>query len=157
IKLHSMSGSESPCGYDCGREGWLQHSRDGRYVFVGDSGDVIDTSTHATLPRDTSTATTIYSTLYNTRKFLEIDWANGAPSFTTSRYGLGYVTGTTATSTPTVTATSLETATPTVTATFLETATPTPSPTSRPTATPTRTMTRTPTGTPSNTATATLT
>src|SRR2546429_5293517 len=33
----------SPCAYDCLGDGWLHHSLDGRYVFVGDSGDVIDT------------------------------------------------------------------------------------------------------------------
>jgi hypothetical protein len=122
IPVNSMTGSESPCGYDCGREGWLHHSRDGRYVFVGNSGDVIDTSTRAPLPRDTSSSTTIFNTLYNTRKMLEVDWANGVPSFTTSRYGLGYVT--TIGPTPTATSTPLVSATPT--ATLTPTATPAP-------------------------------
>ena len=27
-------------------DGWLLHSRDGRYVYVGRAGDVIDTATH---------------------------------------------------------------------------------------------------------------
>src|SRR5205823_14959277 len=35
-----MTGEESPCGHDCARDGWLQHSRDGRLVFVGAGGDV---------------------------------------------------------------------------------------------------------------------
>ena len=30
--------------------------------------------------------------LANTRKCLEIDWANGRPVFATSRHGVGYVT-----------------------------------------------------------------
>jgi hypothetical protein len=80
---HPMTGEEDPCKYDCGRDGWLQHSRDGRFVYVGDSGDVIDTRTFrpaAYLP-----------TLRQTRKMLEIDWRGGAPIATTSRYGLGYV------------------------------------------------------------------
>ena len=83
IKLpHPVSGSESPCGYDCQRDGWLQHSTDGRFVFVGDSGDVIDTATIkpvAFLP-----------SLANTRKMLEIDWQNGLPVATSERQGLGF-------------------------------------------------------------------
>jgi len=84
IPLRSMQGTENPCRYDCNREGWLLHSRDGRFVYVGDSGDVIDTSTRkvvANLP-----------SLYNTRKYLEIDWSNGVPVATSSRSGLGYST-----------------------------------------------------------------
>jgi hypothetical protein len=47
-------------------DGWLQHSRDGRYVYVGRAGDVIDTKTRgivAYLPP-----------LQRTADFLEIDW-----------------------------------------------------------------------------------
>ena len=80
---HPMSGDESPCAYDCARDGWLQHSRDGRFVYVGDSGDVLDGRTFrrvAYLP-----------TLRNTRKMLEIDWRGGVPVASTSRQGQGYV------------------------------------------------------------------
>jgi len=55
-------------------EGWLQHSRDGRFVIVGDCGDVIDTSTRkivANMPQ-----------LLNTRIWNEVDFSNGVPSFT---------------------------------------------------------------------------
>jgi hypothetical protein len=79
-----MSGEESPCSYDCARDGWLQHSRNGRFVYVGDSGDVISTSSFrrvAYLPE-----------LRETRKHLEIDWRDGVPVATTTRSGLGYVT-----------------------------------------------------------------
>jgi len=79
-----MAGDEFPCAYDCLRDGWVQHSRDGRFVYVGDSGDVIDTVTRKTV--------ITLSTLHNTRKMLEIDWQNGVPIFSTSRSGLGYVT-----------------------------------------------------------------
>jgi len=48
----------------------LYHSLDGRYVFVGDVGDVIDTSTHAVLAN--------LPALYDTRKMIEIDWVGGA-------------------------------------------------------------------------------
>src|SRR5205823_5112413 len=45
IHVAGWNGRESPCAYDCGQDGWLQHSLDGRYVFVGDSGEVIETAT----------------------------------------------------------------------------------------------------------------
>jgi DNA-binding beta-propeller fold protein YncE len=78
-----ISGEESPCSYDCARDGWIQHSRDGRFVYVGDAGDVFDAHTFrlvAFLPA-----------LRNTRKMLEIDWRGAVPVATTSRHGLGYV------------------------------------------------------------------
>jgi DNA-binding beta-propeller fold protein YncE len=84
IKLaHPLTGLESPCAYDCVRNGWLQHSSSGRYVYVGDSGDVIDTRTKrivAFLPA-----------LDQTRKMLEIDWRLGLPVATTTRTGVGPV------------------------------------------------------------------
>src|SRR5258708_1617382 len=103
IALTPIIGQETPCAYDCHKEGWVLHSRDGRYVFVGDSGDIINTTTRTLLPRDISSSATIFNTLANTRKYIEIDWQNGVPSFTTSRHGLGYVTSPTPTSTPTPT------------------------------------------------------
>ena len=84
IKVTSMAGYESDCAYDCLKDGWRQHSRDGRYVYVGDSGDVIDTATRKVVIN--------LPTLANTRKMLEIDWRDGLPIFSTSRSGLGYVT-----------------------------------------------------------------
>ena len=78
-----FSGEEAGCGTGwCGRIGWLQHSRDGRFVYVGNGGDVIDTKTRrvvATLP-----------SLRETRKMLEIDWKDGVPVAATPREGLGY-------------------------------------------------------------------
>lgn len=62
----------------------MRHSRDGRFVFVGDSGNVIDTGTRQVI--------TTLAQLRNTRKFLENDWLSGSPVSTTTRYGLGYVT-----------------------------------------------------------------
>ena len=67
----AVSRDESYCAYDCLKEGWLHHSRDVRYVFVGDSGDVIDTrlrKTTMTLPA-----------LSNSRKEIEIDFEGGGP------------------------------------------------------------------------------
>jgi DNA-binding beta-propeller fold protein YncE len=42
---------------------------DGRYVFVGDVGDVIDTSTRAVVAN--------LPALYDTRNMIEIDWTDG--------------------------------------------------------------------------------
>jgi hypothetical protein len=85
IKLtQPMTGSQVGCTYDCLREGWLQHSLDGRFVWVGDSGDVISTSTRTSVANLTP--------LYNSRVFLEIDWSNGLPTATSSRSGVGRVT-----------------------------------------------------------------
>ncbi len=155
-----LGGTESPCLYDCGKEGWMLHVADGRYVIVGDSGDVIDTTTR--------TIAYYLPTVNNTRKFLEIDWQSDHPIFTTTRQGMGYVgvpagistptslnppgtmtptpTGSrTATSTPTATATTTPSGTPEPTSTFTQTSTPTPS--------PAQTMTPTVTGTPTVTPT----
>jgi DNA-binding beta-propeller fold protein YncE len=65
----------------CGRISWLQHSLDGRFVMVGDSGDVIDTRTRRVV--------TTLAPLRETRKMLEIDWATGRPIAASPREGLG--------------------------------------------------------------------
>ena len=78
-----FSGEEASCLYDCQRDGWLLHSRDGRYVYVGDSGDVLDAVRHRPVLE--------LPALRNSRTFLEIDWSNGSPVATTTRSGLGYV------------------------------------------------------------------
>jgi DNA-binding beta-propeller fold protein YncE len=80
----SMNHQENPCAYDCLADGWLQHSGDGRFVYVGDAGDVIDTSTRKSVIN--------LDPLYNSRDYLEIVWRNGVPIFTTSRSGVGYST-----------------------------------------------------------------
>jgi YVTN family beta-propeller protein len=89
----SMHHNETPCAYDCLGDGWLQHSRDGRFVYIGDEGDVIDTATRSVVAN--------LAALYNTRKMLEIDWQNGMPISTTSREGVGYVTNSASTLPPT--------------------------------------------------------
>jgi hypothetical protein len=80
---HKLVGDENPCAYDCAKDGWLQHSRSGRFVYVGDSGDVISTVTRR--------AVAFLPALNDSRKSLEIDWRRGRPVFTTTRTGLGYV------------------------------------------------------------------
>jgi hypothetical protein len=58
------------------REGWLQRSLDGRFVYVG---DVIDTSTRQSVAN--------LQPLYDSRVFLEVDWSNGVPVATSTRSG----------------------------------------------------------------------
>jgi DNA-binding beta-propeller fold protein YncE len=84
VPLSSISGFESPCQSWCQREGWVLNDLSGRFVYVADTGNVVDTSTLSvvgTLPA-----------LQNTRILAEVDWATGAPSATSTRFGLGRVT-----------------------------------------------------------------
>lgn len=77
-----MHGTEHPCGGDCGHAGWLQASLDGRWLFVGDDGDVIDLRTHrvaAFLPA-----------LRNSRYLYELDWRGATPTRTSTRSAIGY-------------------------------------------------------------------
>jgi DNA-binding beta-propeller fold protein YncE len=64
-------------------DGWLQTSRNGRYLYVGRSGDVIDTRTDKVVAYRPA--------IESTADFLEIDWRRGRPIATTNRYGIGYV------------------------------------------------------------------
>lgn len=86
IKLSTTIGQNvsepAPCTYDCQKEGWLMHSRDGRFVYVGDSGDVIATATQTIVAH--------LQGLLDGRKYIEIDWQNGQPIFATTRHGVGY-------------------------------------------------------------------
>lgn len=134
IKLaHSMSGNESPCAYDCLKDGWIQHSRDGRFVYVGDSGDVISTSSRSVVA--------YLPAMNNSRKMIEVDWSGGVPVATSTRTGLGYVL-TAPNPTPTPTATATATATPS------PKPTPTPTPKATPSPTPTATASPHPSSTP---------
>jgi DNA-binding beta-propeller fold protein YncE len=65
-----------------GGDSWLQHSRDGRYVYVGLSGDVIDTASRKIV--------SYLAPLHSSTEFIEIDWRHGRPVDATSRYGVGY-------------------------------------------------------------------
>lgn len=83
VPVKGLSGSESSCAYDCGRDGWIQSSRDGSLLFVGDSGEVIDTQARKVIA--------MLPALANTRKSIEIDWQGGVPVATSGRTGVGYV------------------------------------------------------------------
>ena len=68
-----LSGNENPCSQACARIGSLQHSSDGKYVYVGDAGDVIDTKTRETVAN--------LDALHNSRVQLEVVFTDGQPSF----------------------------------------------------------------------------
>jgi hypothetical protein len=68
-----ISGDESPCSRACARSGSLQHSSDGRFAYVGDAGDVIDTTTRALIGN--------LPALHNSRVTIEVDWVDGKRVF----------------------------------------------------------------------------
>ena len=69
-----LSGDENPCATArCGRLGWLQHSADGRFVYVGDAGDIIDTTKREEIAN--------VEALHQSRLLIEVDWADGKPHF----------------------------------------------------------------------------
>jgi hypothetical protein len=68
-----ISGDENPCARACGRIGSLLHSADGRFVYVGDAGDVIDTRTREIVAN--------LEALHNSRVQLEVNWAGGKAVF----------------------------------------------------------------------------
>jgi DNA-binding beta-propeller fold protein YncE len=81
VPVDGLQGTEKGCAYDCARDGWLQHTLDGRYVLAGDTGDVIETATHRVVAR--------IQNLLNTRKFVEVDWVGGRPTASSGRQGVG--------------------------------------------------------------------
>jgi hypothetical protein len=69
-----LIGKEDPCASrNCRRLGSLQHSADGRFVYVGDSGDVIDTQKREEIVK--------LEALHQSRLTIEVDWVNGKPEF----------------------------------------------------------------------------
>lgn len=74
-----VRGEQPRCTNRCVKSGWLQASRAGRQIYVGDAGDVIDARSYrivAHLPA-----------LERTRQSLEIEWREGIPAATGSRNG----------------------------------------------------------------------
>ena len=68
-----ISGDESPCSRQCGRIGSLRHSADGRFVYVGDAGDVIDTKSREIVAN--------LEALHNSRVDFEFEWVDGKAVF----------------------------------------------------------------------------
>jgi hypothetical protein len=83
VPVNGLTGEASPCLYDCKRSGWVQLSRDGRFLFVGDSGDVIETATRKVI--------TTLPTLAQSKFSIEADWQSGHVIATSTRTGVGYV------------------------------------------------------------------
>lgn len=77
-----FTGNQADCTSDCEREGWLQQSLSGCFVYVGDSGDVLSA---VTLRR-----VAYLPALRNSRVMLEIDWRRGRPVATSTRSSVGY-------------------------------------------------------------------
>jgi DNA-binding beta-propeller fold protein YncE len=70
-----------PVAADGDPPGWVRHTLDGKYVYVGNSGDFFSTNPPqraGSLPA-----------LRETRLYLEIDWRGGRPVATSTRVGLG--------------------------------------------------------------------
>jgi len=63
--------------------GWLNISRDGRYLFAGDAGNVINTQTRTTVAR--------IGALVDSRYNIEIDWAGPRVCAAYPRASLGYL------------------------------------------------------------------
>ena len=69
-----LSGDENPCAHPrCGRLGSFAASADGRYLYVGDAGDVIDVAKREVLVN--------LEALHQSRLALEVDWVAGRPVF----------------------------------------------------------------------------
>jgi DNA-binding beta-propeller fold protein YncE len=84
IALGDMNSNEAQCSKSCFKEGWVQFSRDGKYVYVGDTGAVIDADTKRVIAR--------LPALRNSRKHIEVDWYRGRPVWgSPTRSQRGYV------------------------------------------------------------------
>jgi hypothetical protein len=66
-----ISGTQTECAYDCEKDGWLHISHDGKYLFVGDTPDVISTSSRTLAMRMPMMA--------NSRIEIEIDFSGDVP------------------------------------------------------------------------------
>jgi DNA-binding beta-propeller fold protein YncE len=65
------------------RPGWLNLSRDGRYLFVGNAGNVINTRTRKTLATIGASAGSRYN--------IEVDWSGRRVCAAYPRESLGYL------------------------------------------------------------------
>jgi hypothetical protein len=74
-----VRGQQPRCSGRCVKSGWLQVSGDGRYVYVGDAGDVIDARTFRVVAH--------LRELERTRESLEIAWRDGVPVAAGTRNG----------------------------------------------------------------------
>jgi hypothetical protein len=69
-----ISGDENPCAHArCGRLGSFVAGAGGRYLYVGDAGDVVDVAKREVLLN--------LEALHQSRLALEVDWVDGSPTF----------------------------------------------------------------------------
>jgi hypothetical protein len=69
-----LSGDENPCAHaHCGRLGSLLAGSDGRHLYVGDAGDVVDATKREQLLN--------LEALHQSRLVIEVDWVDGKPTF----------------------------------------------------------------------------
>jgi DNA-binding beta-propeller fold protein YncE len=83
VPVAGLEGEEQGCQYDCTRGGWLQASVGGGLLYVGDSGDVIDTTTDKVVSQLTP--------LLDTKQSIEVEWEGGVPVATSTRTAVGQV------------------------------------------------------------------
>jgi hypothetical protein len=84
IALGNMNSKEAECSKSCFKEGWVQFSRDGKYVYVGDTGAVVDAQSKRVIAR--------LPELRNSRKHIEVDWYRSKPVWgSPTRSQQGYV------------------------------------------------------------------
>ena len=90
----NFTPNQSQCAYDCGGDGWLHLSHDGAYLFVGDTPDVISTSTR--------TLAMNMPMLANSRVEIEIDFQGNTPVWAMNqRSSIGLSAGATRPAPPT--------------------------------------------------------
>ena len=96
-----INGTQQQCAYDCEEDSWLNLSRDNKYLFVGDTQDVINTATGQVAMK--------MSEIANTRIFIEVDFQGSVPIWAMgSRFSYGGSSGqTTMTGMPPVPPTNL--------------------------------------------------
>jgi DNA-binding beta-propeller fold protein YncE len=84
IALGNMDSNEAQCTKSCFKEGWVQFSRDGQYVYVGDTGAVVNAHTKRVIAH--------LPALRNSRKHIEVDWYRARPVWgSPTRSQQGYV------------------------------------------------------------------
>ena len=82
----SFTPNQAQCAYDCGGDGWLHLSSDGKYLFVGDTPDVISTSTRTLAMK--------MPQLANSRVEIEIDFQDTTPIWAmNARASFGHLAG----------------------------------------------------------------
>jgi YVTN family beta-propeller protein len=83
VLVATVDVAGGPHSINGGAPDWLNLSRDGRYVFVGNSGSVIDTTTRKTVAT--------IGALIGSRVNIEVDWSGNRVCAAYPRASLGYL------------------------------------------------------------------